>query len=129
VNDATGSAQEGTPSASEAPAPPSAPLIDIRDTPPTTAVGRGGLANVGGTTEKQREWTRIVIAVVLIIYLGGVICMALIAVFAEGVELQRAKDIIGLVLGTLTGLVGTIIGFYFGAQTAKDVQEATQTAA
>jgi hypothetical protein len=39
--------------------------------------------------------------------------------------LQRAKDIIGLVLGTLTGLVGTIIGFYFGAQTAKEATQAT----
>jgi hypothetical protein len=97
------------------------PVIDIRDVPPTVAPS-DGLAGVGAATEKQREWTRIIIAIVLVVYLGAVVVIALVAVFAEGVALQRAKDIIGLVLGTLTGLVGTIIGFYFGAQTAKEAK-------
>ena len=60
-----------------------------------------------------------------VVYLGGVVVIALVSVFSEGVDLDRAKDIIGLVLGTLTGLVGTIIGFYFGAQTVKEVQQAS----
>ncbi len=56
-------------------------------------------------------------------YLGSVIVVGLVALFAEGVELQRMKDIIGLMFGPVVGLVGTVIGFYFGAQTVKEAQQ------
>jgi hypothetical protein len=41
----------------------------------------------------------------------------------DTVHLQRAKDLVGLVLTPIIGLVGSVVGFYFGAQTAQQAQQ------
>lgn len=98
--------------------------IDLTDDPlPTASIPQ--MADVG-KDEKRREWTRRIIASVLVFYLGAIIAAALVAIYAEGVTIERAKDILMIVVGPLVGLVGTVVGFYFGAQTVK---EATQEAA
>jgi uncharacterized membrane protein YeaQ/YmgE (transglycosylase-associated protein family) len=69
----------------------------------------------------KRENTRRFVAYILLAYLGAILIVGLVTLFTEGVPLQRAKDILGLLVGPVIGLVGTVVGFYFGAQTVRDV--------
>jgi hypothetical protein len=72
-------------------------------------------------TIDPREPARRRIAYTLLSLLGAVIGVGLVVVFIpDTVDLQRAKDLLGLVLTPMVGLVGSVIGFYFSAQTAQE---------
>jgi hypothetical protein len=64
-------------------------------------------------------WARFIIAAFLLLLLAAFVGTAITAVFATSVQLDRFKDIFALTFGPVIGLVGTVIGFYFGAQTAQ----------
>jgi hypothetical protein len=67
------------------------------------------------------ERTRRRLAYALTAILAAVVAVALAVLFLEqAVELRRAKDMIGLVLTPIVGLVGSVVGFYFGARTAQE---------
>lgn len=66
----------------------------------------------------SREPARRRIAYILLLFLGAVELAALVVMFNGSISEQRATNIIGLVFGPIVGLVGTVVGFYFGAQTA-----------
>src|SRR5437867_7921272 len=92
------------------------PNIALTDPMPAPLSPADALADIPAVRERTRRW----VAYILLGYLGSVIAVTLIVLFSEGVALQRAKDLIGLVLSSVTGLVGTVLGFYFGAQTAAE---------
>jgi hypothetical protein len=68
----------------------------------------------------RQENTRRLITYILLLYLGAIVAVALVALYAEGIALDRTKDILTILVGPIIGLVGTVVGFYFGAQTVKE---------
>jgi len=72
-----------------------------------------------------REPARRTIALILLAMLGAIIGVTLAILFLpDTVHLQRAKDLVGLILTPIVGLVGSVVGFYFGAQTVQQAQQA-----
>ncbi len=75
---------------------------------------KGKLVDLRSTSEKAKAW----IVKALVIIFGSTIacCFALVIVeiiFPRG-NAQDWKDIVTLILVAETGIVGTVIGFYFG---------------
>lgn len=70
--------------------------------------------------ELRREATRDILARrVLWLLSGSLICSFIIlggVVFIKGSDKETAKDLVALILTSQTGLVGTVLGFYFGTQ-------------
>jgi hypothetical protein len=77
-----------------------------------------------------REPARRKIAYSLLALLAVIVLAAIVALFFSDafVPLQRAKDIIGLLLTPVVGLVGSVVGFYFGAQTAQETRDSNPPA-
>ena len=65
----------------------------------------------------QREQVRGTIAWVLLGIFGLTILFAFIALACEWTEYENIKDMLGILLPPITGLVGSAIGFYFGRGT------------
>jgi len=65
---------------------------------------------VGGTIEKVREETRSWIAKALVLLLIGTTVAMVGLIAAESVKVNEALAM----LGSLTAVVGTALGFYFG---------------
>lgn len=79
-----------------------------------TIDSKGKSADLRSTSEKAKAW----IIKALVIIFGSTIacCFALVIVeiiFPRG-NAEDWKDIVTLVLVAETGIVGTVIGFYFG---------------
>ena len=95
--------------------------------------GVGGIVDLTGQSVPKgavkanvdpREPARRTIAYILLAMLGAIIGVTLAILFLpDTVHLQRAKDLVGLVLTPIIGLVGSVVGFYFGAQTAQQAQQ------
>ena len=94
----------------------STPLVDLSDQAPPS----GNLPEPSFDPSSVRESARRTIAFTLLFFLGGILLAGLVVVFLQSfVELQRAKDLFTLLLTPIVGLVGSVVGFYFGAQTAE----------
>ncbi len=65
----------------------------------------------------QREQVRGTIAWVLLGIFGLTILFAFIGVAFQWTEYDNIKDMLGILLPPITGLVGSAIGFYFGRGT------------
>ena len=65
----------------------------------------------------QREQVRGTIAWVLLGIFGMTILFAFIAVARKWTDYDNIKDMLGILLPPITGLVGSAIGFYFGRGT------------
>jgi hypothetical protein len=61
--------------------------------------------------ESRREWTRAALAGGLMVLLAAVILIILLTKSA-----QDAKELLGLVMAPLVGLVGAATGFYYGGK-------------
>ncbi|HEV7887908.1 MAG TPA: hypothetical protein VGO92_10130, partial [Acidimicrobiales bacterium] len=70
------------------------------------------------------EDTRKTIALALLALLALLVVTAILTIFRTTVSEARIKDLFGLIFGPIVGLVGTVIGFYFGSQTAKQAEGA-----
>jgi hypothetical protein len=75
--------------------------------------------------QDPRERTRSWIAFILLGVLVAVVGASIVVLFDTSIQLQRAKDMISLILTPTVGLVGSVVGFYFGAQTAQAAQAQT----
>lgn len=91
------------------------PPLDLTAEPPPP-----GPLRAQSQVSLKQENTRRLIAYILLLYLGAIVVIALVALYAEGVELDRAKDILSILVGPVIGLVGSVVGFYFGAQTVRE---------
>jgi hypothetical protein len=65
----------------------------------------------------QREQVRGTIAWVLLGIFGLTILFAFVAVAFKWTDYDNIKDMLGILLPPITGLVGSAIGFYFGRGT------------
>lgn len=85
--------------------------IDNNEKQPTK---KGKLVDPRSTSEKAKAW----IVKGLVIIFGSTIacCFALVIVFIifPSANAEDWKDIVTLILVAETGIVGTVIGFYFG---------------
>ena len=77
----------------------------------------GAIQPFVGILEPQ-ENTRAIIAFALIGLLTVLVISAVVGVFLAAISLERLTHVFGLVFGPVVGLVGTVVGFYFGAKTA-----------
>jgi hypothetical protein len=83
--------------------------------PPPAVEAVTGLLAAGDPREQTRKW----IAYILLAALLGILGAAVVALFDNDIDLTRAKDLITIILTPTIGLVGSVVGFYFGAQTAQ----------
>jgi hypothetical protein len=72
----------------------------------------------------SQEKTRTGLAYFLVALLALLVLAAVVVMFVTDIDNARVKDIFGLTFGPIVGLVGTVIGFYFGAESAKEAPKA-----
>jgi uncharacterized membrane protein YeaQ/YmgE (transglycosylase-associated protein family) len=64
--------------------------------------------------------TRANLAFSLVALLVLIVCLILVATFARWVTASDAKDLLGVLLSPVVGLVGAATGFYFGERIADE---------
>jgi hypothetical protein len=68
----------------------------------------------------SQDNTRATIAYIVIALLAVLVFASIAGIFIESVNVQRLTQVFGLTFGPVVGLVGTVVGFYFGAKTATE---------
>lgn len=66
-------------------------------------------------TDKHREWTRTAIAALLVVLLLAVELIVLFSILGS-VTIENLETVATTLLTPIIGLVGTVVGFYFGQQ-------------
>ena len=106
----------------EAPQPPEA--IQVTGALPSIVEGPPMLVSGSlrpDVTEKEKSRSRVLITVILIAFLPVTIMLAYAAIFTS--HWSEAKELLQIVLPVETALLGSVVGYYFGAQ--KSGAEAT----
>jgi hypothetical protein len=65
--------------------------------------------------DKQRDYVRLIVTVGLLLMLGWIIVWASIESASWPNHWQQTKEMLQIILPALTGLIGSVIGFYFGS--------------
>ena len=68
--------------------------------------------------ERQRDWVRLIVTCGLLLILGYLVVFATIESTWYRGHGQQAKELLQILLPALTGIIGTVIGFYFGTTAA-----------
>ncbi len=76
----------------------------------------GAFSGVQATVEQKRESVRAWIALMLLAIFGLTVIAALLAVIFSDAESQVVKDLLEVLLPAETALLGSAVGFYFGAE-------------
>lgn len=69
---------------------------------------------------ESQERTRASLAYAVIGILAVLVGAGIAGMFLRGISAQQATQMFGLLFGPIIGLVGTVVGFYFGAKTASE---------
>lgn len=70
--------------------------------------------------EKQQDYVRLIVTVGLLLMFAWVIVWASIESASWHDHWEQTKDMLQIILPALTGLIGSVLGFYFGSRgTAK----------
>ncbi len=64
--------------------------------------------------ERQRDWVRLIVACGLLLTLGYLVVFATIEATSWPAHWAQTKEMLQIILPALTGVIGTVIGFYFG---------------
>ncbi|MBE7157750.1 MAG: hypothetical protein INR62_04840 [Rhodospirillales bacterium] len=64
--------------------------------------------------ERQRDRVRLVVAVGLLGILGYLVIFATIEAASYPAHWTQTKEMLQIILPAVTGIIGTVIGFYFG---------------
>jgi hypothetical protein len=70
--------------------------------------------------EKQRDYVRMVVTVGLLLMLGWVIVWASIESASWPDHWSQTKEMLQTILPAVTGLIGSVIGFYFGSSLSNN---------
>jgi O-antigen/teichoic acid export membrane protein len=95
---------------------PSDGILDLTQDPAEPKIVSSGLATVREQPydpSKDREKIRGMIALILTICLIAIVLFTLIMILT-GVDIEKTKDTLELILSPVVGLVGAVTGFYFG---------------
>ena len=65
--------------------------------------------------EKQRDYVRLIVTVGLLLMLAWVIVWASIESASWRDHWEQTKEMLQMILPAVTGLIGSVIGFYFGS--------------
>lgn len=65
--------------------------------------------------EKQRDSVRLIVTIGLLLLLGWVVVWACIESASWKDHWERTKEMLQIILPALTGLIGSVVGFYFGS--------------
>lgn len=63
---------------------------------------------------RAREWTRVAVVAALVLLLAVIVIVPLIAIVWGGKSYDEMQGFLSLVFGSLSALVGSAVGFYFG---------------
>lgn len=69
--------------------------------------------------KEAREKVRSQIAILLIVLLFLTVFFSF-CIFVYDADRAEVKDLLALIFTPLVGIVGTVLGFYFGSETAKE---------
>lgn len=64
--------------------------------------------------ERQRDWVRLIVACGLLLILGYLVVFSTIEATSWPAHWNQTKEMLQIILPALTGVIGTVIGFYFG---------------
>ncbi len=65
--------------------------------------------------EKQRDYVRLIVTVGLLLMLAWIIVWASIESASWRDHWEQTKEMLQMILPAVTGLIGSVIGFYFGS--------------
>lgn len=65
--------------------------------------------------EKQRDYVRLTVTIGLLLILGYLVVFASIESASWPAHWQQTKEMLQIILPAITGIIGTVIGFYFGS--------------
>lgn len=68
--------------------------------------------------EKQRDYVRLTVAAGLLAIFGYLVVFASVESASWPQHWQQTKEMLQIILPAITGIIGTVIGFYFGSSTA-----------
>ena len=69
--------------------------------------------------ERQRDYVRLTVTVGLLLIFGYLVVFASIQSASWPQHWQQAKEMLQIILPAITGIIGTVIGFYFGTAAAS----------
>lgn len=64
--------------------------------------------------ERQRDWVRLIVACGLLLILGYLVVFSTVEATSWPAHWTQTKEMLQIILPALTGVIGTVIGFYFG---------------
>ncbi len=70
--------------------------------------------------EKQRDYVRLTVTVGLLFIFGYLVVFASIESASWPQHWQQTKEMLQIILPAITGIIGTVIGFYFGSTTNRN---------
>ncbi len=70
--------------------------------------------------EKQRDYVRLTVTVGLLAIFGYLVVFASVESTSWPVHWQQTKEMLQIILPAITGIIGTVIGFYFGSTTNRN---------
>lgn len=76
--------------------------------------------------ERQRDWVRLIVACGLLLILGYLVVFATVESASYPSHWQQTKEMLQIILPALTGIIGTVIGFYFGTTAANQSSGSSQ---
>jgi len=69
--------------------------------------------------EPRRDWVRATVTIGLVVGFLALLGDAGIAAFATKDHWEQTKEMLQIILPALTGLLGSALGFYFGAKSSE----------
>jgi hypothetical protein len=123
---AAGAPVAGTPAVGAPVAGAPVPSTPVTGVAPGAATGSGGTVLTVSNVEprlilkpyladKQRDYVRLIVTVGLLLMLGWVIVWSCIESASWSNHWAQTKEMLQTILPALTGLIGSVIGFYFGS--------------
>lgn len=91
------------------------PEADVEAPPPSI----GGVKETSWTPAKSQEFVRSVLALSLVALLAGIIIVSFVLVALKSVAVADMDTILKIVFAPVIALVGSVVGFYFGADVAS----------
>ena len=70
--------------------------------------------------EKQHDYVRLTVTVGLLAIFGYLVVFASIESTSWPQHWQQTKEMLQIILPAITGIIGTVIGFYFGSAAARN---------
>ena len=107
--------------------------LDVVPSPPATPIKAAAqwqsrASEKPYSAEKQRDYVRLTVTVGLLVILAYLVVFASIESASWPAHWQQTKEMLQIILPAITGIIGTVIGFYFGTTAANGSQSSSDDA-